>query len=331
MSELDDIRSFVAVVESGGFGRAGHRLGLSKSIISRRVARLEAELGTRLLSRTTRGIAATEAGLEFKARGERILADLAEARDAVAQQAGGVVGRLRLSMPLTFGNRHVAPVLGELATRHPGLELDVEASDRYVDLIGERFDAAIRIGTLKDSSLIARRIAPIHGVILASPAYLAARGRPATPVDLAGHDCLLYTGTSVPDWTFRVGRRRVSVRPAGRLRSDSGETLLDWAKAGLGIVQLPTFIASDAIRDGALEPLLWEFPLQEHALFVVRPPGAYVPGKVRVLIDLLVERFGGAPYWDPCQAAARERGVTLGFKPGFDTEAEDAQEDHQPA
>ena len=123
MSELDDIRSFVAVVESGGFGRAGQRLGLSKSIISRRVARLEAELGTRLLSRTTRGIAATEAGLEFKARGERILADLAEARDAVAQQAGGVVGRLRLSMPLTFGNRHVAPVLGELATRHPGLEL----------------------------------------------------------------------------------------------------------------------------------------------------------------------------------------------------------------
>ena len=181
MSELDDIRSFVAVVESGGFGRAGQRLGLSKSIISRRIARLEADLGTRLLSRTTRGIAATEAGLEFKARGERILADLAEARDAVAQQSGGVVGRLRLSMPLTFGNRHVAPILGELARRHPGLELDVEASDRYVDLIGERFDAAIRIGTLKDSSLIARRIAPIHGVILASPAYLAARGRPATP------------------------------------------------------------------------------------------------------------------------------------------------------
>lgn len=327
MSELDDIRSFVAVVESGGFGRAARHLGLAKSVVSRRISRLEADLGTRLLSRTTRGVAATEAGLEFKARGERILADLVEARESVAQQAGGVAGRLRLSMPLTFGNRHVAPVLGELACRHPRLEIDVEASDRYVDLIGERFDAAIRIGTLKDSSLVARRIAPVHGIVLASPRYLAQKGRPANPLDLAQHECLLYTGTSSPDWTFRAGKRRVSIRPAGRLRSDSGETLLDWAKAGLGIVLLPTFIASDAIRDGLLEPLLWEYPLQEHALYVVRPPGAYVPGKVRVLIDLLVERFGGTPYWDPCQIAAREHGVTLGFVPGFETETEA----HQPA
>ena len=327
MSELDDIRSFIAVAESGGFGRAADHLGLAKSVVSRRISRLEADLGTRLLSRTTRGVAATEAGLEFKARGERILADLVEARESVAQQAGGVAGRLRLSMPLTFGNHHVAPVLGELASRHPRLEIDVEASDRYVDLIGERFDAAIRIGTLKDSSLVARRIAPVHTVVLASPRYLAEKGRPASPSDLAENECLLYTGTSSPDWTFRVGKRRVAIRPAGRLRSDSGDTLLDWAKAGLGIVALPTFIASDAIRDGSLVPLLWEYPMQEHALYVVRPPGAYVPGKVRVLIDLLVERFGGSPYWDPCQIAAREYGVTLGFVPGFETEA-DA---HQPA
>jgi DNA-binding transcriptional LysR family regulator len=326
MSELDDIRSFIAVAESGGFGRAAHHLGLAKSVVSRRIARLEADLGARLLSRTTRGVAATEAGLEFKERGERILADLVAARESVAQ-ASGVAGRLRLSMPLTFGNRHVASVLGELASRHPRLEIDVEASDRYVDLIGERFDAAIRIGTLKDSSLVARKIAPVHGIVLASPRYLAERGQPATPLDLAQHECLLYTGTNSPDWTFRMGKRRVAIRPTGRLRSDSGETLLEWAKAGLGIVQLPTFIASDAIRDGQLVPLLWEYPMQEHALYVVRPPGAYVPGKVRVLTDLLVERFGGTPYWDPCQIAARERGVTLGFTPGFETEAEA----HQPA
>lgn len=326
MSELDDIRSFIAVAETGGFGRAAHHLGLAKSIVSRRISRLEADLGTRLLSRTTRGVAATEAGLEFKARGERILADLVAARESVAQ-ASGVSGRLRLSMPLTFGNRHVAPILGELARLHPRLEIDVEASDRYVDLIGERFDAAIRIGTLKDSSLVARRIAPIHGVVLASPAYLAEKGRPESPPDLAGHECLLYTGTNTPDWNFRVGKRRVAVRPAGRLRSDSGDTLLAWAKAGLGIVQLPTFIASDSIRDGSLVPVLWEFPMQEHALYVVRPPGAYVPGKVRVLIDLLVERFGGTPYWDPCQMAAREHGLALGFVPGFETEIEA----HQPA
>lgn len=327
MSDLDDIRSFIAVIECGGFGRAGRSLGLAKSIVSRRVSRLEADLGTRLLSRTTRGVAATEAGLEFKARGERILADLVEARESVARAAGSVSGRLRLSMPLTFGNRHVASVLGELAGRHPGLEIDVEASDRYVDLIGERFDAAIRIGTLKDSSLVARRIAPVYAVVLASPAYLARRGRPATPADLAGHECLIYTGTSSLDWTFRAGKRRVSIRPSGRLRSDNGETLLAWATAGLGIVQLPTFIASDAIRDGLLEPVLIDYPMQEHALYVVRPPGAYVPGKVRVLIDLLVERLGGERSWDPCQIAARERGVTLGFTPGFEGEATV----HQPA
>lgn len=326
MSELDDIRSFIAVAETGGFGRAAQNLGLAKSVVSRRISRLEADLGTRLLSRTTRGVAATEAGLEFKVRGERILADLVAAREAVAQ-ASGVSGRLRLSMPLTFGNRHVAPVLGELARLHPRLEVDVEASDRYVDLIGERFDAAIRIGTLKDSSLVARRIAPIHAVVLASPAYLEQMGRPESTSDLAQHECLLYTGTNSPDWSFRVGKRRVSIRPAGRLRSDSGDTLLAWAKAGLGIVVLPTFIASDSIRDGSLVPVLWEFPMQEHALYVVRPPGAYVPGKVRVLIDLLVERFGGTPYWDPCQIAAREQGFTLGFVPGFETDIDV----HQPA
>jgi len=333
MSELDDIRSFIAVVETGGFGRAGRSLGLAKSIVSRRVSRLEADLGTRLLSRTTRGVSPTEAGLEFKARGERILAELVEARESVAQQAGGVAGRLRLSMPLTFGIRHVAPLLGELARQHPRLEIDVEASDRYVDLIGERFDAAIRIGTLKDSSLVARKIAPVHGAVLASPDYFARKGRPTSPLELTEHDCLLYTGTAVPDWTFRIGKRWVPVRPSGRMRSDRGETLLEWAAAGLGIAVLPTFIASDAIRDGTVEHLLWDFPMPTQALYVVRPPGAYVPGKVRVLIDLLVERFGSTPYWDPCQLAAKAQGISLGHAADADDDADidaDAM-DHQPA
>ncbi len=307
MSELDDIRSFVAVVDAGGFGRASRSLGLSKSIVSRRIARLEADLGTRLLSRTTRGVSPTEAGLEFKARGERILAELTEAREAVALQAGGVTGRLRLTMPLTFGIRHVAPVLAELAQRHPRLEIDVEASDRQVDLIGERFDMAIRMGVLRDSSLVARKIAEIRGVVVGSPDYFARHGRPATPAELAGHECLIYTGTPVSDWNFRVGRRMVSIRPNGRLRSDSGETLLQWAEAGLGLAVLPTFIAGEALRAGRLQHTLWEHALPEGGLYVVRPPGAYVPGKVRVLTDLLVERFSGIAEWDPCQLAIAAR------------------------
>src|SRR5918996_4214251 len=197
---LDDLRSLVEVVQSGGFNRAAKRLGVSKSIVSRRIARLEAELGTRLLSRTTRGISPTEAGLEFKARSERILAELEEAREAAAQQAGGVVGRLRLSAPLSFGVRHVAPVLAEIAQRHPRLEMNVSYSDRIVDLIGERFDAAIRIGALQDSSLVARRIAPVRSVLVAGPDYLARHGRPSTPADLTRHECLIYTGRTVPEW-----------------------------------------------------------------------------------------------------------------------------------
>jgi DNA-binding transcriptional LysR family regulator len=300
VTDLDDLRSFVEVVESGGFNRAAERLGISKSMVSRRIARLEAALGARLLSRTTRGISPTEAGLEFKARSERILADLEEAREAVAQQGGGVTGRLHLSAPLSFGTRHVAPALAEMARRHPRVELDVSYSDRTVDLIGERFDAAIRIGVLKDSSLVARKIAPVRAVLVASPDYLARQGRPGAPGDLAGHECLIYTGMTQPYWVFRAGNRTISIRPQGRLRSDSGDGILQWAMEGLGICMAPTFLVSDLVESGRLEPVLLDYALPEAGLYVVRPPGPYVPGKVRVLIDTLVERFGGEPVWDRC-------------------------------
>lgn len=306
MIEIDDLRSFVEVVESGGFNRAARRLGISKSIVSRRIARMEAELGTRLLARTTRGISPTEAGLDFKARSEKIIAEFDEAREAVAHRDGEVVGRLRLSAPFSFGVRHVAPVLAEIAKRHPRLELDVSYSDRFVDLVGERFDAAIRIGTLKDSSLVARRLAPVRAVVVASPVYLARHGRPRLPGDLAAHECLIYTGSTGADWQFRVGKRTVSIRPEGRLRSDNGEAIVQWAIAGLGIADLPSFLVSDAIESGALEPLLLAYPTPDFGIHVVRPPGAHVPSKVRVLIDTLAERFGGEPDWDRC--LMKERG-----------------------
>lgn len=299
MIELDDLRSFVEVVEAGGFTGAAKRLGISKSIVSRRIARLEAEFGTRLLSRTTRGISPTEGGLELKARGDRILAELDEARDALAAQGGGVAGRLRLSLPTSFGVRHVTPVLAELARRHPKLEMDVSYSDRFVDLVGERYDAAVRIGTLKDSTLVARRIAPVRAVVVASPDYLARKGRPKTPADLAQHECLIYTGVT-PSWQFRSGKRTIAVRPEGRLKSDSSDALLQWAMAGLGIANLPSFFLADAIEGGALTPLLLDHPQPEFGIHVVLPPGPFVPGKTRVLVDALVQRFKGEPDWDRC-------------------------------
>jgi DNA-binding transcriptional LysR family regulator len=312
MPELEDLRSFVEVVESGGLNRAAARLGISKSILSRRITRLEADLGARLLTRSTRGISPTEAGMEFKTRCDRILADLEEARDAVTQQGQSVRGRLRLSAPMALGVRHLAPALTDLARLHPALELDVSYTDRVVDLIGEGFDAAVRIGSLRDSSLVARRIAPVHAVVVASPDYLSWYGRPCTPQELTSHECLIYTGTLVPEWHFQSGKRRISIRPQGRLRSDSGEAILQWAIAGLGIADAPSFMVSEAIESGTLVPLLLDHPRPEYAIHVVRPPGAHVPGKVRVLIDTLVERFGSTPDWDRC--LARSGDVTYGVQ-----------------
>ncbi|CUA87888.1 DNA-binding transcriptional regulator, LysR family [Chelatococcus sambhunathii] len=300
MPDFDDLKSFIEVVDSGGFGRAAKRLGIAKSIVSRRIARLEAELGTRLLTRTTRGISATEAGLAFKTRSERILADLAEAKDAVAQHGGGIVGTLRLSAPLSFGVKYVTPILAEMASAHPRLGIDVAYSDRVVDLMAERFDAAIRIGSLRDSTLIARKIAPVYGIVAASPDYIARHGRPETPDDLTRHECLVYTAASEPDLRFRHGTRWTSVRPRGRLLADNGDALLQWARSGLGIVVAPTFLAAEDIERGTLVPLLSGYEMPEAGIHVVRPPGAYVPAKVRLLIDTLVAHFGGEPYWDAC-------------------------------
>jgi DNA-binding transcriptional LysR family regulator len=238
--------------------------------------------------------------MEFKARCDRIFAELEEAREAVAQQGRSVRGRLRLSAPLSFGVRHLVPVLADLARAHPDLEIDVSYTDRVVDLIGERFDAAVRIGSLRDSSLVVRRIAPVHAVLVASPDYLARHGRLGMPQDLAAHECLIYTASLVPEWQFQSGKRRISIRPEGRLRSDNGEAILQWAIASLGIANAPSFLVSDAIESGALEPLLLDYPQPEFGIHIVRPPGSHVPGKLRVLIDTLVERFGGPPEWDRC-------------------------------
>jgi DNA-binding transcriptional LysR family regulator len=296
----------VEVASAGGFGRAAQRLGVSKSIVSRRVARLEENLGAQLLSRTTRGVAVTEAGLAFKDRAARVLEDLEGAREAVGQSGGEIVGSLRLSAPSSFGAMHLGPVLAELAVRHPRLRMEAEFSDRYVDLIGERFDAAIRIGALVDSSLIARKIAPILGAAVASPAYLAKHGEPRTPADLSQHEALTQ-GSEL--WRFRDGDdgdKEIVIRPEGRFKANDGPTLVAAAEAGLGIALLPTFLSCHAIEAGRLVPILMNYALPEAGLYIVRPPPAGpMSGKLKALTDLLIERFGGEPYWDVCQMHGR--------------------------
>lgn len=308
MFDLSDIQAFAEVVESGGFGKAGERLGQSKSMVSRRVARLEAELGAQLLSRTTRGVLPTESGLAFKVHADRVLADLETAREQIACRDEQVVGLLRIAAPLSFGMTHLAPVIAELAARHPGLSIDAAYSDRFVDLIGERYDVAVRLGFLADSSLIARRIAPINGIMVASPAHVAKYGEPRTPADLESHPAIFPPGEI---WRFRDrdGRETV-IRPQGRFRADNAQALLEGVIAGLGVAMLPTFALKGAMEAGQLVPLLLDYPIPEGGLYIVRPPPAGpATSKVRALTDLLIERFGGEPYWDACYAARKQAGL----------------------
>lgn len=298
-TDLLDVLAFVRVVETGGFSRAAERMGMAKSIVSRRVARLEEQLGARLLTRGARGAQPTDVGQSYFERSSKVLAELEAAAEVVAQATSEVAGPIRLSAPLTFGTEHLAPALAEFALAHPKVELDISFDDRSVDLVGGGFDLAVRIGALKDSALIARRIAPVRKVPVASPFYLERQGRPERPGDLARHDTLLY-GNEV--WRFRVGKAWENVRGHARLRADNGEMLRAAAVAGLGICVLPSFIAAPAFEAGELEPLLRDFPLEEGALHAVMPSRA-TTARVRALVDFLAARFGPEPSWDPCWMA----------------------------
>ena len=301
--DLMDVLAFVRVVETGAFARAAERMGMSKSILSRRVARLEVQLGAKLLTRTAQGAQPTDIGEAYFARAANILAELEAAQEVVAEQVTQVAGPIRLTAPLSFGVEHLAPALADFAALHPKVELDISFEDRTVDLAGSGYDLAVRIGTLADSSLIARKIAPVRKVVVASPDYLEKHGRPEHPRDPNGHSILLYSGEQ---WRFRVEGRWDYVRGQPMLRANNGEMLRAAAAAGLGICILPSFIAAPSFQDGTLEPLLRDYPLEEAGLYAVMPPGRATTARVRALVDFLVERFGPEPDWDPCWTAGRD-------------------------
>jgi DNA-binding transcriptional LysR family regulator len=288
--ELEDLRTFVEVADAGGVSPAARRLGLSKSIVSRRLVRLERELGVQLLSRTTRGAALTEAGATFREHAARVAAEVDVAQESISPE-GDVRGLLRIAAPLSFGPTHLAPLLAELARRHPLLHVHTSYSDRFVDLVGEGFDAAVRLGFLPDSSLLTRRICAIHGKFVASPGYIATHGAPQTPDDLLSHEALMQRTES---WRLVNRGKTIVLRPRGRFKADNGEALLAAALAGLGVAALPDFLTESHVASGALTPVLTDYPPPEAGLFVVRPPGHFPPRKVRVLTDILLEYFGGS-------------------------------------
>jgi DNA-binding transcriptional LysR family regulator len=287
MFDMEDLRTFVEVADVGGLTPAARRLGLSKSIVSRRLVRLEEELGVQLLSRTTRGAALTEAGATFREHAARVAAELDAARDALTPE-GDLRGRLRVAAPLTFGPTHVAPVLAELARRHPQLQIHAAYTDRFVDLIGEGFDAGIRVGYLTDSNLVVRRVSPMRGKFVASPDYIRSHGAPVTPDDLVQHQALMQ-GTEI--WRVVANGKTVPVRVQGRFKADNGAALLAAALAGLGVAALPDFLIDPHVATGALLPVLVDTPPPEGGIYIVRPPGDFPPRKVRALIDIMVERF----------------------------------------
>jgi len=302
--DLVDVEAFLRVVEAGGFARAADRIGLAKSILSRRVSRLEARLGAKLLTRTARGVQPTHVGEAYAARATNVLAELESAAELVAEAVQQIAGPVRLSAPLTFGVRHLAPALAEFAALHPKVELDVSLDDKVVDLVGGGFDLAVRIGDLPDSQLVARRVAPVRAAVLASPAWIAAHGRPQHPRDLEGCDMLVYSNPGGGDlWRFPDGNGHIAVKGRTRLRADNGDLLRDAAIAGLGVVVLPNFIASCAIGRGELEVLLPDHPLPATGLHLVMPPGRALTARVRALVDHLAAAFGPEPAWDPCWEA----------------------------
>jgi DNA-binding transcriptional LysR family regulator len=285
--DLEDLHTFVEVADAGGVSPAARRLGVSKSIVSRRLVRLEEELRVQLLARTTRGAALTEAGAAFRDHAARVCAEIDTARESI-QPTGDLHGQLRITAPLSFGTTHLAPVLAKLARRHPLLHVLASYNDRFVDIVGEGFDCAVRVGYLPDSNLIARRIGPVSGRLVASPEYIQEHGAPDTPDDLLRHQALMQ-GTET--WSFIVGDKRVAIHPQGRFKADNGAALGAAAIAGLGIAYLPDFLTETALASGALVPAMTRYPLPEAGIFIVRPPGRHPARKVRVLTELLIEHW----------------------------------------
>ncbi len=289
--DIEDLQTFVAVADAGGVSAAARRLGVSKSIVSRRLLRIEAELGVQLLARTTRGAALTEAGITFRDHAARASAEIDTARETILP-TGDLRGRLRVAMPVSFGPTHFAPVLADMAHQHPRLQIHTAYSERFVDLIAEGFDCAIRVGYLQDSNLVAKRIGPIYGKLVASPAYIKARGSPRTPDELVTHQALMQ-GTEA--WQFMDGDRIVTVQPQGRFKADNATALAAAAVAGLGIAWLPDCITHNYVASGALVPVMTRFPPPSAGAYVVRPPGQHPTRKVRVLIDMLMANFARHP------------------------------------
>jgi DNA-binding transcriptional LysR family regulator len=300
VDNLADISVFVRVVERGSFTLAADDLELSRAVVSKYVSRLEDRLGVRLLQRTTRRLSLTEAGAALFEASRGAIERIEEAEAAVARFQAAPRGRLRVSAPMSFGILHLGPLLADFASQFPDITLDMRLDDRYVSLVEDGFDVAIRIGVLSDSTLVARKLATTRTIACASPAYLREHGEPETPEDLASHDCLLYSYLSSANvWRFTAPNgREVPVAVTGTFRINNGIVLGAAAVAGHGILMTPSFYVGPLLREGKLKRILAGYSLPQLGIYAVYPQTSHVPPKVRSFVDYLVARFGRKPDWE---------------------------------
>lgn len=293
MDRLTEMEAFAMVVDQGGFTDAARKMGISKSAVSKHVSALESRLGARLLNRTTRRVSPTEIGLAYYDRARRVLNDAGEADALVTAMQSEPSGQLRLTVPTDFGVNHVSPLMGGFLQAYPDISLNMVLDNRYVELISEGFDMAIRVGELEDSSLKARKICETTMRMIGAPSYFEKHGYPERIEDLNQHRLLHYSNEAQGNvWKVIApsGEKRM-VRSAGSLSVNDGQSLLKAAIGGFGIAFLPSFLYGAALRDGALEEAMPHLPLDVQGIYAVYPPGRYPQPKVRAMIDYLVDAF----------------------------------------
>ena len=299
MDKLEAMNAFVKVVALGSYAEAGRALGLTRSAVSKAVMELEQLLGARLLDRTTRRVSATEAGLAYYESCVDILARVEETEMQVSRLHDEPKGVLKLNAPVSFGVLHLGPLIADFMAQYPDLKIELTLNDRLIDPIEEGVDVTIRIGSLADSSLIARRLAPARRVLVAAPEYLEAHVAPRTPDDLVLHRCLNYGHTTtLQRWQLTQDGQMIGVAINSVMCSNNGDVLRAAAVAGQGIAKLPTFLVGSDIRTGRLHVVLADFPPTEFGVFALYAPNRYLAAKTRLLIDFLAVRLGEQPGWD---------------------------------
>ena len=297
MLKLDGLAAFTAIVEAGSISAAARQQGQAKSVVSERLAELERTLGTRLIQRTTRKLTLTEDGQTFLPRAQQILFQAREATAEMAARRGTLAGPLRISAPVGFGILHLGPALNRFLRDHPEIDLTLELDDRFVDAAASGFDAVIRHGPIGDTRLVAKRLARTRRVLVASPAYLAEKGRPSALAGLSGHNGILYANRDA-DWRFAGAQGWTVLRPRAALRVNNGLVMRDAALAGLGIALLPTFFVHEQLASGALMEVAVGCEAEGAELFIAYPRDRSASTKIAALAASLKRSFGDPPYWD---------------------------------